>query len=62
MIFFSHPYDRFYDIWEAATAATTLGYCIKDSSRDDETPAIFIEKLRHNSFNIFIGNNVAAAD
>lgn len=62
MILFSHPYDRFYDVWEAATATAALGHGIIDGARNDKLPAILIEKLDNNSFDVFIGNNVAAAD
>ncbi|MFQ0814140.1 hypothetical protein AVM02_14060 [Brucella anthropi] len=61
MILFSHPYDRFHDVWEAATATAALGHGIIDGAGYNKLPAILIEKLDHNRFNIFIGNNVAAA-
>jgi hypothetical protein len=61
MILFSHPYDRFHDVWEAATATAALGHDIIDGARDNKLPAILIEKLDDDGFNIFIGNNVAAA-
>ncbi|OYR15605.1 hypothetical protein CEV32_4881 [Brucella rhizosphaerae] len=35
MIFFSHPYDCFYDVWEAATAAAALGHGVIDGARND---------------------------
>jgi hypothetical protein len=62
MILFSHPYDRFHDVWEAATATAALGHDIIDGARNDKLPAILIKKLDNNSFNVFIGNNVAATD
>lgn len=62
MIFFGNPYDGFYDVWEAATAAAALGYGIKDGTGYNQPPAIFIEKLRYDSLYIFVSNNIAAAD
>ncbi|ASV83200.1 hypothetical protein CES85_3978 [Ochrobactrum quorumnocens] len=35
MVFFGHPYDRFYDVWEAATAATALGHGVIDGTRNN---------------------------
>jgi len=62
MILFSHPYDRFHDVWEAATATAALGHDIIDGAGNDKLPAILIKKLDNNGFNVFIGNNVAAAN
>ena len=62
MIFFSHSYDRFYNIWEAAAAATALFESVINSSRNDEAPAVFIQQLDDNGFNILVSNDIAATD
>ncbi len=62
MVFFSHPYDGFYDIWEAATATAALIHGIIDSAWHNKLPAIFIKKLDDGVFNFFFGNNVATTD
>jgi hypothetical protein len=62
MILFSHPYDRFYDVWESAAAAAALGHGIIDGAGNDKLPAVLIEKFDHNGFDIFICNDVTAAN
>jgi len=62
MVFFGNPYDGFYDVWEAATATAALGHDVINGARDNQPPAIFIEKLYDDGFDVFISNNIAAAD
>jgi len=62
MIFFSHSYDRFNNIWEAAAAPATLLHSMVDLGRNNQLPAIFIQHLDDSIFDLFGSNYIAMAD
>jgi len=62
MIFFGDPYDRFYDVWEAAAAAAALGHDVEHGAGHDQLPTILIEHFNNNGLDILVGDNIAAAN
>ncbi|MBB2970788.1 hypothetical protein FHU14_001285 [Mesorhizobium sp. RMAD-H1] len=62
MVFFGHFYDRFDNVWEASTAASTLLEGVVDLGRHNKLPAIFIEEPDDRVLDLFLGNNIAVAD
>jgi hypothetical protein len=62
MIFFRHLYDGFNNIWEAATAAPALLHGVVNFCRDNQLPAISIEKLNDSILDFFLGDDIAMTD
>jgi hypothetical protein len=62
VIFFGGADDDVDDIGEAAAAAATLFDRVIDFRRHDQLPAVLVEEADDRIFDLFIGDEIAAAN